>query len=182
MLCRGRWATIRWRTRNASRNDDGAVISRSLVTTLACLALFGGAAIAQTPATDAEWNALGTLDQGTPLIVRTSDGEIEDLEFIRRDQDIIVLSNSLEGVRKYRRDMVEAVWRFDPPKRGRNALLGFLIGAGVGAGMTAISVERGRDFAHPGAMGIVGGAVGAGIGAWISSPSRVLLYPGEAPQ
>lgn len=145
-----------------------------------CLSTLPAAMASQTPGSDAEWDALSSLDEGTPVILMTNeDEEISESEFVRRDQEIIVLRDVNQEGRQYRRDAVAAVWRFDPPRRRRNALLGFLIGAAVGAGMTAVSVESGRDFAHPGAMGVIGGAVGAGIGAWMSSPSRVLLYPAQ---
>ena len=151
---------------------------RMLAIVVCCLlALPTGVRAQRAPASNAEWDTLGGLDKGTRLHLETRDNEgSHEAEFVEQSETFIVLNDAVQGMRQYQRETIKTVWRFDPPRRGRNALLGFLIGAVAGAGITAVTAATGRDFAHPGAMGIIGGAVGAGIGTWTSSPPRVLLY------
>lgn len=74
--------------------------AKIFVILLWCFSSFPVAMAVQGPENDPEWDALSSLDEGTPLILETSSNEeIPHLEFVRRDQDSILLRDSTRQIR-----------------------------------------------------------------------------------
>jgi hypothetical protein len=124
------------------------------------------AASAQTRAgAPDDWSAVQTLPPGQKIVVRTKDGDRLSGRF---DSANDLLINFTDGRRKVSltRESVRLVQLDRGNSRGKGALFGFAIGAGVGLAVGSILYFPFRDDAV-GAIVPVSAALGAGIGTGV---------------
>ncbi len=120
---------------------------------------------------EANWDNLSRLKAGNKIHVVETNLKVVEGKFVRfSDADLTVEVNKQEVVIPRNQ-----VYRVSSKGRGRNAIIGLLVGAGAGIGIGAAVLEREGNYAGALAGSAVGvGAIGAGIGAAI--PHTTTFY------
>ena len=143
-----------------------------------CLLVIPHISLAQT--NRGSWEALNSLHAGQKVeVVETGLKKHQGTFVTVSDEAIELREGSTEEPIK--RDNVMRVTALDKGHRGRNALIFGAVGAGVGAGIGAVTAGRYAEFGRgiPAAIGAgIGFAGGAVVGAAL--PSHDTIYRAKA--
>jgi hypothetical protein len=130
---------------------------------------------AESPTTKGNWDNLRKLAPGDNIRIVLNDMKSYPANFQSVSDEAIVLRLET-GEQSFARESVLRVSAKGQSHRGRNALLGLLVGGAAGAIVAVASPELGQGTCSQGscvdagtvsALGFVGGGLGAGIGAAI---------------
>ncbi len=146
---------------------------RTLLSFAALVFLVTASAVAQ----DSSWQNLKQIKPGTKVKVVESNLKTLEGKFVGfSETDLtIAISKREEVIPK------EQVYRVTSTGRGRNALIGAIVGGAAGIAIGAAIMEREKGYGGAVAgTGVGFGAIGAGIGAAI--PHTTTYYRAEKPR
>jgi hypothetical protein len=128
-----------------------------------------------------DWATVVTLRSGASVRVESSDGMVQQGQFLLADTDHLTVTVARRPV-DIRRAEVRRLYQMSERKVGRFALRGLVIGATGGATLGAVAAETNK--AQWSALMALGwGAIGAVIGAINGlNRDRVLVYEAQTPK
>jgi len=152
------------------------MLSRLPLTVGCCVSFL--AIVIAAPLSD--WTTVVTLRSGASVRVESSDGMVQQGQFLAADTDHLTITVARRPV-DIRRAEVRRLYRVSERKVRRFALRGLGIGATGGATLGAVAAETNK--AQWSALMALGwGAIGAVIGAINGTArDRVLLYEAQTP-
>ena len=127
-----------------------------------------------------DWTTVVTLGSGASVRVESSDGMVQQGQFLGANTDLLTITVAKRRV-DIRRAEVRRLYRVSERKVGRFALRGLGIGATGGATLGAVAAETNKAQWSV-LMALGWGAIGAVIGAVNGlDRDRVLVYEAEIP-
>jgi hypothetical protein len=159
-----------------TRKKVAKVVAFALIAMIARPQIMSAQAL-PTP-TRGSWDAVKAVPPGDKVVARLRNGQTLNGRMISASDTVLTLERRKNATDVNRGDVLK-VYQLVKKSDNKGALLGFLIGAGVGALLGKLGEVEGADNSGlaPLAFGFLGALIGVGMGSAISGRTqRLLIY------